>query len=84
MKRNQIMFYTEIHIKGKLNPSWSYWFEDMHIQVDACGDTALSGLLPDKSCVYGILSRLSSLGITLISVTCTEDTGGIKLKCQEE
>jgi hypothetical protein len=78
------MFHTEIHVKGKLNPRWSYWFEDMHIQIDAYGNTVLSGLLPDKSCVYGILSRLSSLGITLISVSCTEDTSGMHSKYQQE
>jgi hypothetical protein len=67
------MFHTEIHIKGQLNPSWSDWFEEMRVRVNFSGDTILSGNLRDKSAVYGIISRLSSLGITLVSVTCREE-----------
>lgn len=65
------MIRTEIHIKGKLDSSW---FEEMQYQVNSSGDTILVGDLPDKSAVYGMLSRLSNLGITLISVTCHEET----------
>jgi len=67
------MFHTEIHIKGMLDPNWSDWFEAMQMQANLSGDTVLCGDLPDKSAVYGVLSRLSSLGITLISVTCQEE-----------
>jgi hypothetical protein len=67
------MFYTKIQIKGKLDPHWSDWFESMQVQESPCGDTILCGSLPDKSAVYGMISRLSSLGITLISVTCDEE-----------
>ena len=28
------MFHTEIHIKGKLDPNWSDWFEAMQVQVN--------------------------------------------------
>ncbi len=67
------MFHTEIHIKGKLDPNWSDWFEDMNVQEEPSGDTMLCGDLPDKSAVYGVISRLSSLGITLISVACQQE-----------
>ncbi len=73
--RKTAMFQTEIHVKGKLDPHWSDWFEDMQLQVcPSSGTTTLSGNLPDKSAVYGVISRLGSLGITLISVTCQEET----------
>ncbi len=68
------MFHTEIHIKGKLDLNWSDWFEEMQIQESSAGDSLLSGNLPDKAAVYGIISRLSSLSITLVSVTCHEET----------
>jgi hypothetical protein len=78
------MFHTKIHIRGKLDPNWSDWFDGVQIQVDTSGDTLLSGSLPDKSAVYGIISRLSSLGLTLISVTCEDvrslDLGVLKSK----
>lgn len=66
------MFLTVIHIKGKLDPNWSDWFEGMNVE-ESSGNTILSGDLPDKSAVYGVISRLGSLGITLISVTCAEE-----------
>jgi hypothetical protein len=68
------MFQTEIHIKGKLDPNWSDWFEDMQMVQEPTGDTMLCGNLPDKSAVYGVISRLGSLGMTLVSVTCQEVT----------
>jgi hypothetical protein len=78
------MFHTKIHIRGKLDPNWSDWFDGVQIQVDTSGDTLLSGSLPDKSAVYGVISHLSSLGLTLISVTCEEvrslDLGVLKSK----
>jgi hypothetical protein len=67
------MIQTKIHIKGKLDPAWSDWFEDMQIQVDPTGDTVLCGNLLDKSAVYGVISRLSGFGLALISVTCQEE-----------
>jgi hypothetical protein len=73
-KRKTTMFQTEIHIKGKLDPHWSDWFEDLLMLEEPSGNTILCGTLPDKSAVYGVISRLSNLGITLISVTCQEET----------
>lgn len=66
------MFHTEILIKGKIGPNWTDWFEDMQILNYSPGETLLCGDLPDKSAVYGMISRMSSLGITLVSVTCEE------------
>jgi len=71
------MFHTEILIKGELNSNWSGWFDGLEIHPDGSGDTLLTGILPDQSAVYGMFSRLSSLKITLVSVSCREenDTG---------
>ena len=67
------MIQTRIQIKGMLDPNWADWFGEMEIQFDQTGDTILTGNLPDKSAVYGVVSRLSSIGITLISLTCQEE-----------
>jgi hypothetical protein len=72
------MIYTKIQVKGILDPSWADWFGDMEIFLDPSGDTFLTGNLPDKSAVYGMVSRLSSLGITLISLTCQEEKTDIQ------
>lgn len=67
------MIQTKIQIKGMLDPSWADWFGELEIQYTNTGETILTGNLPDKSAVYGVVSRLSSLGITLISMTCQEE-----------
>lgn len=66
------MIHMVIHIKGKLDPSWSDWFEGLTIRVEPGGDTILTGAVLDQCAVYGVLSRLSRLGIALISVRCHE------------
>lgn len=63
------MLYTEIHIAGKLDHQWSDWFEGLDIRTHLSGGTILSGTLPDHSAVFGMITRLASLGMTLISVT---------------
>jgi hypothetical protein len=72
MKGHTTMYHTEIHVKGKLHPGWSDWFEELSVRESSSDDTVLSGTLPDMAAVYGVLSRLGSLVITLISVTCQE------------
>lgn len=68
------MYHTEIHVKGNINPKWSDWFGEMQLQENTSGETILSGKLPDMAAVYGVISRLGSLVIPLISVRCTEDS----------
>ncbi|HSM23474.1 MAG TPA: hypothetical protein VK856_01260 [Anaerolineaceae bacterium] len=78
------MIQTRIQIKGILDQSWADWFGEMEIQFDQSGDSILIGNLPDKSAVYGMVSRLSSLGITLISLTCQEEKTDIPLNIEIE
>ena len=67
------MYCTEIHVKGKINPNWSDWFGELHMQESTCDETVLRGNLPDMAAVYGVISRLGSLVIPLVSVTCREE-----------
>lgn len=66
------MYLTEIHIKGKMNPAWSDWFEELQILDSISDETILCGNLPDMAAVYGVISRLGSLVIPLVSVSCLE------------
>jgi hypothetical protein len=65
-----------IRVPGHLDESWSDWAGGMTITVEGKGDsppvTTLTGLL-DQAALQGVLRRLYSLGLPLISVTCVED-----------
>jgi hypothetical protein len=68
------MYQTEIHVKGKMNPNWADWFEGLQVRDSGTDETILIGNLPDMAAIYGIVSRLSSLVIPLISISCHDDT----------
>ena len=74
------MYHTEIRVKGKINSNWSDWFGELQMRESLCDETVLSGELPDMAAVYGIISRLGSLVIPLVSVTCIEEADGNERK----
>ena len=64
---DQPRFY-EIHIEGHLADRWSDWFEGLAIHNDLNGEAILSGSLPDQAALIGVLNRIQSLNLVLISV----------------
>lgn len=61
--------YTyEICVEGHLSAQWSDWFEGMTIRNDAGGITILSGSFVDQAALFGILTKIHALNLTLISV----------------
>jgi hypothetical protein len=62
----------EIRVPGRLNGSWSECFEGMTICVESGADgpaiTTLTGLIADEAALQGVLGRLYSLGLPLLSV----------------
>ena len=65
----------EIKVPGHIGASWSDWAGGMTITVDSEDDgstvTTLTGTL-DQAALQGLLRRLYSLGLPLISVNCVE------------
>ena len=65
-----------IRIGGHLAPDWSEWFEGMTITAEASDDgptiTTLTGVVADEAALQGLLSRLYSLGLRLLSVKRVE------------
>ena len=63
----------QIKVPGHLDESWSDWVGKMTITVESEGDgppvTTLAGTL-DQAALLGLLRRLYSLGLPLISVNC--------------
>ena len=70
----------QIRVPGELGENWSDWAGGMTIKVESEGDgegnrhpvTTLAGTL-DQAALQGLLRRLYSLGLPLISVHCVED-----------
>jgi hypothetical protein len=66
----------QIKVPGHLDESWSDWAEGMTITVESEGEdppvTTLTGTV-DQAALHGLLRRLYSLGLPLVSVNCVED-----------
>jgi hypothetical protein len=69
----------QIKVPGRLDESWSDWAGGMTITVEREGDgppiTTLTGIL-DQAALQGLLRRLYSLGLPLISVNWVERASG--------
>jgi hypothetical protein len=60
--------YYEIRVEGELANNWSDWFEGLEIRAELNGETSLRGVLIDQAALFGVLSRIQSLNLVLISV----------------
>ncbi len=60
--------HYEIRVRGRLDPSWSEWFDGLTITHEPNGDTMLSGSVADQAALYGLISRISDLGLILLTV----------------
>lgn len=63
--------FYRIKIKGRLDPSWSAWFEDMALTFEK-GETIISGAVEDQAALHGLLAKVRDLGLTLIDVRRVE------------
>jgi hypothetical protein len=65
----------QIKVPGHLDESWSNWDGRMTVTVEIAGDgqpvTTFTGTV-DQAALQGLLRRLYSLGLPLISVQCVE------------
>jgi hypothetical protein len=65
----------QIVVPGELGECWSDWIGDMKLEVVCQGDgppvTILTGAL-DQAALHGLLRRLYSLGLPLLSVNGVE------------
>lgn len=70
----------EIKVRGRLDESWSQWFDGMRITSVGSGDGAstvtLTGAIADQAALRGILARLWDLNLSLVSVTRLEVRSG--------
>ena len=71
----------QIKVPGELDERWSEWAGGMTIKVESEGDgppvTILTGNV-DQTALQGLLRRLYSLGLPLISVNYVEGDGFVE------
>ena len=61
-------YLYEIRVEGHLGDHWSDWFDGLEVRKEPGGETVLSGLIVDQSALFGVLTRLQSLNLALVSV----------------
>ncbi len=66
--------YYEVRVKNELKKDWSCWFEDMTITHLESGVSLIRGKIRDQSALNGLLCKLWSLGLKIISVTELSET----------
>lgn len=70
----------QITVQGRLDESWSDWFDGMTIIVeDASEDAAttmLTGPVADQSALLSILTKLGDLNLRLVSLSRVEEYPG--------
>ncbi len=67
----------QIRIREPLDPKWKCYFEPFELLPDA-GKTLLSGPVHDQAELFGILLKISNLGLTLLSVNSVPASEGAK------
>lgn len=66
----------ELRISDRLGQSTLAWFEDLVVTVDESTspvETIIRGPMRDLAALYGLISRVRDLGLTLLSVNRIEE-----------
>jgi hypothetical protein len=69
-------FRYEFRVNGRLPQEVAAWFEEMTLEVDettSLPQTIIQGVIRDQAALYGLISRIRDLGLTLLSVQRLED-----------
>jgi hypothetical protein len=66
--------FYEIRLKGHLADRWASWFGDVSIRLEDNGETLLTSPVVDQAALYGLLKKVRSLGLPLLSVNRVESS----------
>ena len=64
----------EIRFIGSLAPRWADWFDGMTLTAHDDGTSVICGPVTDQSALYGLIRKLSDLGLPLVSVARSHAT----------
>ena len=67
-KRGIAMMTVRIRIKGLLDTIWSDWLNGLDINHTKTGESVVEGVVADSVAFHGMLNKLCSLGLELLSV----------------
>ena len=73
------MHSIEIRVKGQIDRDWSDWIGGLVISYTDEGNTVLTGQVRDQAALYGLLEKLSNVGMQLLSFT-TQPTNAAAAK----
>ena len=62
----------EIRVRSHLSGRWDDWFDGFDLTSSSDGTTLLNGYVIDQAALYGVLRKLSDLGLPLVSVTAVD------------
>ncbi len=62
----------EIRLKGHLVGRWADWFGNVVIELEEDGTTRLTCPGLDQAALHGLLKKVRSLGLPLLSLKCIE------------
>ena len=66
-----------ITVRGRVAPHWSRWLGELQLSYRTAGEdgavTDLSGTLADQSAIQGVLNRIWTLNLTVLSVRISVD-----------
>ncbi len=63
---------VEIKVKEQIDEKWSEWLGDLAITHTEQDETVLAGPIVDQTALYGLLSKVRDLGLSLVSVNLSE------------
>jgi hypothetical protein len=61
--------FFEIRVKGHLDESWSDWLGGLEMELLDNGEMRLRGHIRDQAALMGILNKLYSLNLILLSLS---------------
>lgn len=64
----------DIRVRGSIDPQWADWFDGLTIVYPGEGETSLKGVIIDQAGLFGVLSVIRTLRLTLISMQRDETT----------
>ena len=61
-------YIYEIRVEGHLADGWSEWFDGLAIRNEPNAEATLTGVLADQAALFGVLTKIHNLNLTLVSV----------------